>query len=199
MSNNLCVVLHDGQVYTCVTAHSLPNIIPFEPVWDPRDDYDCSPDNSQRLLSICWAYRARPWFPLIPQNPTFDGLIFGCLNHSRFSLLIEVDSNGKCILHHNIREAWVTLEQKLLWCLEHLGAGLLVPWETKLLHPPTSFGYQWSHADANLAKKVTIRSRDTFLLIATTCSWHIMTRQYHGSRSWTSILTDDPNHPIPTE
>lgn len=26
-----------------------------------------------------------------------------------------------------------------------------------------------------------------------------MTRRYHGSQSWTSILTDDPNHPLPTE
>ncbi|KAG2336320.1 hypothetical protein BDR05DRAFT_1005980 [Suillus weaverae] len=119
MSNNLCVVLCDEQVYTSLTAHLLPDIIPFKPVWDPRDDHDCSPDDSKRPLSPCWAYTACPWFPLIPQNPTFNGPIFGCLNHSWFSLLTEVDSNGKYIVHCDIQEAWVTLEQKLLWCLEY--------------------------------------------------------------------------------
>ncbi|KAG1725149.1 uncharacterized protein EDB91DRAFT_1254886 [Suillus paluster] len=176
MSNNLHVFVCDGQVYTSLTADSLPDIIPYKPLWNPRDDYNSSPDDSDSLLSTRWAYGARPWFPLIPLNPAFDGLIFGCLNHSRFLLLTEVDSQGKHVLHRDIQATWVALEQKLLWCQEHLGAGLLIPWGTKLPCPPTAFGYQQSHADANLAKKVAIRSRNTFLLIAATCSWFIMSR-----------------------
>ncbi|KAG1855262.1 hypothetical protein F4604DRAFT_1685746 [Suillus subluteus] len=200
MSNNLHVFVHDGQVYTSCTAHSLPNVIPYEPLWDPHKDHNSSPDDTDRPLSTCWAYGARPWFPLIPLNPTFDGLIFGCLNHSRFLLLTEVDSQGKHILHHDIQEKWVALEQKLLWCQEHLGAGLLIPWGTKLPCPPTAYGYQRSHTDAHLAKKVAMRSRNAFLLIAATCSWYIMTRQHHGSnRPWTAILMNDPKYPIPTE
>ncbi|KAG2748518.1 hypothetical protein P692DRAFT_201805796 [Suillus brevipes Sb2] len=66
----------------------------------------------------------------------------------------QVDGQGKHILHRDIREKWSDLEQKLLWCQERLGAGLLVPWGTLFAHAPTSFGYQRSHADARLAKKV---------------------------------------------
>ncbi|KAG1827996.1 hypothetical protein EV424DRAFT_1536997 [Suillus variegatus] len=198
--NDLQVFVHDGQVYTSLTAHSLPNIIPYEPLWDPRDDSDSSPDDSDTPLTTRWAYAARPWFPLIPLNPSFDGPIFGCLNHSRFSLLTEVDQQGKYLLHRDIRGKWHDLEQKLLWCQECLGAGLLVPWGTKLPRPPTAYGYQRSHADANLAKKVAMRSRNAFLLIATTCSWHIMSRRYRGSNhAWMSILTNDLKYPIPAE
>ncbi|KAG1756971.1 hypothetical protein EDB19DRAFT_1822175 [Suillus lakei] len=99
MSNNLRVIIRDGQVYTSLTAHSLPDIIPHEPPWDPREDYDSSPDNSNTPLTTRWAYGTRPWFPLVPLNPSFDGPIFGCLNHSRFSLLTEVDTSGRHILH----------------------------------------------------------------------------------------------------
>ncbi|KAG1901221.1 uncharacterized protein F5891DRAFT_1187916 [Suillus fuscotomentosus] len=200
MNNNLCVFARDGQVYTSLTAHSLPDAIPYESCWDPHEDYDTSPDDSDTPLTTCWAYGARLWFPLIPLNPSFDGPIFGCLNHSRFSLHTEVDNQGKHVLHRDIRGKWADLEQKLLWCQERLGAGLLIPWGTKLPRAPTTYGYQRSHADANLAKKVAIRSRNAFLLIATTCSWHIMSHHHHGSnRAWMAILTDDPHHPIPAE
>ncbi|KAG2118592.1 hypothetical protein DEU56DRAFT_918752 [Suillus clintonianus] len=182
MNNNLHVIVRDGQVYTSLTAHSLPDVIPHEPLWDPREDYDSSPDDSNTPLTTRWAYGARPWFPLVPLNPSFDGPIFGCLNHSRFSLLTEVDTSGRHILHRDIWAKWVDLEQKLLWCQERLGAGLLIPWGTKLPRPPTTYG-----------------SRDAFLLIAATCSWYIMTRRYQGANQWTAILTSDPQHPIPAE
>ncbi|KAG2062660.1 hypothetical protein BDR04DRAFT_1164831 [Suillus decipiens] len=70
-----------------------------------------------------------------------------------FFLLTEVDSQGKHILYHDTWAKWIDLEQKLLWCQEHLGAGLFILWGTKLPHAPTTYGYQWSHTDANLAKK----------------------------------------------
>jgi hypothetical protein len=167
MNNNLRVFARDGQVYTSLTTHSLPDTIPYESRWDPREDYDTSPDDSDTPLTTCWAYGARPWFPLIPLNPSFDGPIFGCLNHSRFSLHTEVDNQGKHVLHRDIWGKWADLEQKLLWCQERLGAGLLIPWGTKLPRAPTTYGYQRSHADANLAKKVAIRSRNAFLCKST--------------------------------
>ncbi|KAG1743618.1 uncharacterized protein EDB91DRAFT_1247118 [Suillus paluster] len=140
MSNNLHVIIRDGQVYTSLTAHSLPDVIPHKPPWDPHKDYNCSPNDSNTLLTTRWAYGTRPWFPLVPLNPSFDGPIFGCLNHSRFSLLTEVDPSGKHILHRDIWAKWVNLEQKLLWCQEHLGAGLFIPWGTKLPRAPN---YLW--------------------------------------------------------
>ncbi|KAG1735684.1 uncharacterized protein EDB91DRAFT_1083597 [Suillus paluster] len=199
MSNNLRVIIRDGQVYTSLITHSLPDVIPHEPPWDPHKDYDCSPDDSNTPLTTRWAYGTRPWFPLVPLNPSFDGPIFGCLNHSRFSLLTEVDPSGKHILHRDIQAKWVNLEQKLLGCQERLGAGLFIPWGTKLPRAPTTYGYQWSHADASIAKKVAIRSCDAFLLIAATCSWYIMSRRYQGANQWTAILMSDPRHPIPAE
>ncbi|KIK32507.1 hypothetical protein CY34DRAFT_19002 [Suillus luteus UH-Slu-Lm8-n1] len=200
MSNDLHVFVRDGQVYTSLTALLLPDVIPYEPPWDPWEDYDRSPDDSDTPLTTRWAYGTRPWFPLIPLNPSFNGPIFECLNHSRFLLLTEVDTQGKHILHCDIRGKWVDLEQKLLWCMERLGAGLLIPWGTKLPRPPTAYGYQRSHTDANLAKKVAMRSCNAFLLIAATCSWHIMSRQYRNpGHAWTALLTDDPKYPIPAE
>jgi hypothetical protein len=117
-------------------------------------------------------YAARPWLPLVPLNPDFDGPIFACLNHSAFSLQTEVDGQGKYILHRDIREKWSDLEQKLLWCQECLGVGLLVPWGTLFACAPTSFGYQRSHADARLAKKVALRSRNAFLCTSIPFSLH---------------------------
>ncbi|KAG1719953.1 uncharacterized protein EDB91DRAFT_1089034 [Suillus paluster] len=192
MSNNLCVIVRDGQVYTSLTTHSLPDIIPHEPPWDPHEDYNCSANDSNMPLTTCWVYRTRPWFPLVPLNLSFDGPIL-------FSLLTEVDPSGKHILHCNIRAKWLDLEQKLLWCQEHLGAGLFIPWGAKLPRAPTTYGYQQLHADANIAKKVAIRSSDAFLLIAATCSWYIMSCRYQGANQWMAILTSDPQHPIPTE
>ncbi|KAG1844362.1 hypothetical protein F4604DRAFT_1937555 [Suillus subluteus] len=200
MSNDLHVLVRDGQVYTSLTTHSLPDVLPHEPPWDPREDYNYSPNDSTTPLTTCWAYGTHLWFPLVPLNPRFDGPIFGCLNHSRFSLLTEVDPQGKHILHRDIRAKWADLEQKMLWCMEHLGAGLFILWGTKLPCAPTTYGYQRWHTDANLAKKIAVRSHDAFLLIAATCSWYIMSRQYQGSdRAWMAILMGDPQHPIPVE
>lgn len=216
-TTSLKVFCRDDKVYTSLTAHSLPEAIPHQPAWDPRDPHDSSPDDSDTPLTTRWAYAARPWLPLVPLNPDFDGPIFACLNHSAFSLRIEVDRQGKYILHRDIREKWRDLEQKLLWCQERLGAGLLVPWGTLFARAPTSYGYQRSHVDARLAKKVALRSRNSFLCtsipfslhctvadillaIVAICTWHIMSRRYRGSdRAWISLLTDDPTYPIPAE
>jgi len=100
--------------FTSLTVSFLPDDIPYEPAWDPRDDHDSSPDDTTSPLTTRWAYAARPWFPLVPLNPSFDGPIFECLNHSMFSLRTELNSQEKHILHHNIRESWVELEKKLL-------------------------------------------------------------------------------------
>jgi len=163
MPRDLNIFVRDEKIFTSLTASFLPDDIPYEPAWDPRDDHDSSPDDTTSPLTTRWAYAARPWFPLVPLNPSFDGPIFECLNHSMFSLRTELNSQGKHILHHNIRESWVELEKKLLWCQELLGAGLLVPWETKLPRPPAQYGYQRSHSDAKLAKKVALKSRNAFL------------------------------------
>lgn len=163
MTSDLKVFVRGEKVYTSFTATLLPEVLPYLPSWDPREDYDYSPDDSETPLTPRWAYRARPWFPLVPLNPVFDGPIFDCLNHSRFSLRTEVDRQGKYMLHREIREKWHDLEQKLLWCLGRLGAGLYVPWSTILPRAPTTYGYQRSHADAKLAIKVALRSRNAFL------------------------------------
>ncbi|KAG1890841.1 hypothetical protein F4604DRAFT_1913655 [Suillus subluteus] len=132
MTGNLNIFVREEDIYTSLTTSFLPDIIPHQPIWDPRDNHDASPDDSNSPLTTRWAYGARPWFPLIPLDPTFDGPIFECLNHSIFSLRTELDSGGKHILHRDIREKWCELEHKLLWCQEILGAGLLIPWGTIL-------------------------------------------------------------------
>ncbi|KAG1859698.1 hypothetical protein F4604DRAFT_1930676 [Suillus subluteus] len=161
MSNDLHVLVRDGQVYTSLTTHSLPDVLPREPPWDPREDYNYSPDDSTTPLTH---------------------YLLGVRNS--FSLLTEVDPQGKHILHRDFRAKWADLEQKMLWCMEHLGAGLFILWGTKLPCAPTTYGYQRWHTDANLAKKIAIRSRDAFL-----CS----------NRTWMAILMGDPQHPIPAE
>ncbi|KAG1889726.1 uncharacterized protein F5891DRAFT_1198441 [Suillus fuscotomentosus] len=163
MPSQLNIFVREGKIYTSLNASSLPDDIPHEPVWDPRDDHDTSPDDSTSPLTTRWVYAARPWFPLIPLNPSFDGPIFECLNHSMFSLYTEVDSQGKHLLHRDIREKWRELEQKLLWCQELLGAGLLIPWGTVLPRAPSQYGYLRSHSDTKLAKKVALRLRNAFL------------------------------------
>ncbi|KAG1833610.1 hypothetical protein DFJ58DRAFT_847796 [Suillus subalutaceus] len=167
------------DVYTSPTAHLLPDVIPYEPLWDPREDHNSSPDDTDRPLSTCWVYGACLWFPLIPLNPTFDGPIFGWLNHSRFSLLMEVDSQGKHVLHHDIREKWVALEQKLLWCQEHL---------VTYRHEPCKKGRN------EVVEHISMH------VIAATRSWYIMTHRHHSSNCpWTAILTNGPKYPIPAE
>ncbi|KAG2120409.1 uncharacterized protein F5147DRAFT_785142 [Suillus discolor] len=186
MTAKLNIFVREEKIYTSLNASFLPNNIPHEPVWDPRDDHDSSPDDSTSPLTTRWAYAACPWFPLVPLNPNFDGPIFECLNHSMFSLYTE--------------EKWRELEQKLLWCQELLGAGLLIPWGTVLPRAPSQYGYLRSHSDAKLAKKVTLRLRNAFLLIAAACSWHIMSRLYHRSNHpWMALLIDNPRCPIPAE
>ncbi|KAG2126380.1 uncharacterized protein EDB93DRAFT_1257529 [Suillus bovinus] len=199
-TTSLKVFCHDDKVYTSLTADSLPEAIPHWPAWDLHDTHDSLPDDSDTPLTTCWAYAARPWLPLVPLNPDFDGPIFACLNYSAFLLRVEVDRQGEYILHRDIRGKWHNLEQKLLWCQDHLGAGLLVPWGTLFAHAPTSYGYQRSHADARLAKKVALRPHNTFSSIVAICTWHIMSCQYQGSdHAWVSLLTDDPMYPIPAE
>ncbi|KIK32823.1 hypothetical protein CY34DRAFT_110832 [Suillus luteus UH-Slu-Lm8-n1] len=202
MTGQLNIFVREENVFTSFTASFLPNQIPYEPAWDPWDDHDTSPDDSTSPLTTRWAYAARPWFPLVPLNAHFDGAIFECLNHSIFSLYTEVNSKGKHMLHRDIREKWYELEQKLLWCLEILGAGLLIPWGTVLPRAPSQYGYLRSHSDAKLAKKVALRSRNAFLrlVIAAACSWHIMSHLYHGSNHpWMALLIDHPTCPIPAE
>ncbi|KAG1765883.1 hypothetical protein EV702DRAFT_1050871 [Suillus placidus] len=122
MTGQLNVFVCEETIYTSLNAS---DAISHEPVWDTQDDHDSSPDDSTSPLTTRWAYPACSWFAFIPLNPNFDSPIFECLNHSMWSLSTELDSQGKLILHHNIREKWCELEQKLLWCQELLGAGLL--------------------------------------------------------------------------
>ncbi|KAG2108788.1 hypothetical protein BD769DRAFT_1675188 [Suillus cothurnatus] len=181
MPCDLNIFMRNKKIFTSLTASFLPDDIPYKPAWDPRDDHNSSLDDTTSPLTTRWAYAAHPWFPLVPLNPSFNGPIFECLNHSMFSLCTELNSQGKHILHHDIRESWVELEKKLLWCQELLGAGLLVPWETKLPCPPAQYGYQRSHSDAKLTKKVALKSHNAFLLIAT------------------ALLIDNSRCPIPAE
>ncbi|KAG2368975.1 hypothetical protein BDR07DRAFT_1477607 [Suillus spraguei] len=147
MIRHLNIFLWEQKIYTSFTASSLPDDIPFEPVWDPWDEHDSSLDDLNTPLTTRWVYKTHPWLPIIPLNPTFDESIFECLNHSMFSLCTELNSHGKHILHCDIREKWHKLEQKLLLCQELLGTGLLIPWFTALTHAPTQYGYLRSHAD----------------------------------------------------
>ncbi|KAG2756742.1 hypothetical protein P692DRAFT_20868382 [Suillus brevipes Sb2] len=158
MTGQLKIFVQEEKVFTSLTASFLPEKIPHEPAWDPRDDHNTSPDDSTSPLTTRWAYATRPWFPLVPLNPHFNGPIFETLNHLIFSLYTEVNSNGKHMLHRDIREKWHKLEQKLLWCLEILGAGLLVPWGTLLPRTPSQYGYLRSHTDVKLAKKVAVET-----------------------------------------
>ncbi|KAG2131227.1 hypothetical protein BD769DRAFT_1386892 [Suillus cothurnatus] len=200
MTHELKVFVRDGKVFTSLTADFLPKVIPYQPPWNPRDDHDYAPNDSDVPLTPRWAYASRPWFPVVPLNPRFDGPIFECLNHTRFSLRTEVDAQGKHMLHHDIRGRWYELEKKLIWCQERLGAGMFVPWGTVLPSAPATFGYLRSHENAKLAIKVALRSRNAFLLIGAACTWHIMSRRYRGSnRPWMSVLTDDRECPIPAE
>ncbi|KAG2092396.1 hypothetical protein BD769DRAFT_1395449 [Suillus cothurnatus] len=200
MPCDLNIFVCNKKIFTSLTVSFLPDDIPYEPAWDPRDDHNSSPDDTTSPLTTRWAYAAHPWYPLVPLNPSFNGPIFECLNHSMFSLHTELNSQGKHILHHDIRESWVELEKKLLWCQELLGAGLLVPWETKLPRPPAQYGYQRSHSDTELTKKVALKSHNAFLLIATVCSWYIMSRQYCGSNCpWKALLIDNSRCPIPAK
>ncbi|KAG2069912.1 hypothetical protein BDR04DRAFT_1156070 [Suillus decipiens] len=104
MTWQLNVFVQEQKIFTSFTTSFPPDDIPFEPVWDPQDKHNSSPDDPNSPLTTRWAYKTHPWFPLIPLNPKFNGPIFECLNHSIFSLCTELNGQGKHILHRDIRE-----------------------------------------------------------------------------------------------
>ena len=100
----------------------------------------------------------------MPTHPRYEGPIFECLNHTRYSLCTEhVSGSGLHILHHDIRKKWEELEAKLLWCLQLLGTEWYVPMSHRLLLPPSSYGYKALHTDASLTWKVALRLHNAFL------------------------------------
>lgn len=164
MAPDLRVFIHEGQIFTSFQASSIPAVIPPIPrPWNPVLESDYSSDNIKDALTTQWAYETRPWFPVIPQNPVFDGAIFGCLNHSYYSVPIEATPDGRYILRRDVREEWQTLEQQLTWCQGRLAVNMYLPWYCRLPRTPRECGYLRSHVDVSLAKKVALRSRDAFL------------------------------------
>ncbi|KAG1718991.1 hypothetical protein EDD22DRAFT_963485 [Suillus occidentalis] len=201
MNHKLHVFRHEGQLFTSINASSPPAAIPPIPrPWNPALESDSSSDNIKDVLTTQWAYETRPWFPLIPTNPVFDGAVFGCLNHSFYSLPIESTADGRYILRGDVRQQWETLEHKLLWCQGRLATNMHFPWYGQCPRAPRDYGYLRSHVDATLAKKVALRSRDAFLGISALCTYFIMTRRYrpHREATWTSLLTNDARCPIPS-
>ncbi|KAG2045874.1 hypothetical protein BDR06DRAFT_1015224, partial [Suillus hirtellus] len=183
MNHKLHVFMHEGQCFTSLNASSLPAAVPPIPrPWNPVLESDSSSDNIKDVLTTQWAYETRPWFPLIPTNPVFDGAVFSCLNHSFYSLPIESTLDGRYVLRGDVRQQWQSLEQKLIWCQGRLATNMHFP------------------CDMMLAKKVALRSRDAFLGISAICTYFIMTRRYrpHNESTWTSILTNDARCPIPS-
>ncbi|KAG2746306.1 hypothetical protein P692DRAFT_20876411 [Suillus brevipes Sb2] len=176
MAPDLHVFIHEGQIFTSFQASSIPAVIPPIPrPWNPALESDYLSDNIKDALTTQWAYKLHPWFPVIPQNPVFDGAIFG-----------------------DVREEWQTLEQQLTWCQGHLAVNMFLPWYCRPPQAPRECGYLRSHVDVSLAKKVALRSRDVFLGIAALCTYFIMAHQYrpHDDPDWTSLLTKDPQCPI---
>jgi hypothetical protein len=160
----LRVFVHAERIFTSFNASSLPATIPPIPrPWNPYLKSDSSPDNIKDALATQWAYETRPWFPHIAAKPHFDGAVFGCLNHSLYSLPIASTPDGRYILREDVRREWESLEQKLLWCQQRLAVNIHFPWYVQPPRPPRDYGYLRSHADAKLAKKVAMRSRDAFL------------------------------------
>lgn len=169
-SKQLHVLVHDsGKVFTSLTAWSLPATIPDQSRPDEEGD--------MKMLTTQWAYEARPWYPLVPSQPVFDGPIFSCLNHSFYSLHTELLSNKRYRIRPEIGLAWENLEKQLLWCQKRLGHGIDVPW-AKMARPPSEFGYSRSQVDAKTAKKVALRSRDAFLgMDSVVCTCYISTHR----------------------
>ncbi|KAG2336180.1 hypothetical protein BDR05DRAFT_1006106 [Suillus weaverae] len=157
----LHVLVHDsGKVFTSLTSSSLPATIPDQSLPDEEGD--------MKMLTTQWAYETRPWYPLVPSQPVFDGPIFSCLNHSFYLLDTELLSNNRYRIHPEIGLAWEKLEKQLIWCQKCLGHGIDVPW-AKMARSPCEFRYSRSQVDAKMAKKVALRSRDAFLGIAAVC------------------------------
>ncbi|KAG1889264.1 hypothetical protein F4604DRAFT_2015519 [Suillus subluteus] len=196
----LRVFTHEGRIFMSLNASFLPATIPPIPrPWNPALESDSSPDNIKDALTTQWAYETCPWFPLIATSPDFSGAVFACLNHSLYSLPIESTPDGRYMLRGDVRREWESLEQKLLWCSQQLAVNMHFPWYGQAPRPPKDYGYLRSHANARLAKKVALRSRDAFLGISALCTYFIMARQYrphNDSASWTSLLTNDPRCPI---
>jgi hypothetical protein len=160
----LRVFTHEGRIFTSLNVSFLPATIPPIPrPWNPALESDSSPDNIKEPLTTQWAYETRPWFPLIATSPDFSGAVFACLNHSLYSLPVESTPDGCYMLRGDVQREWESLEQKLLWCSQRLAVNIHFPWDGQAPRPPKDYGYLRSHADARLAKKVTLRSRDTFL------------------------------------
>ncbi|KAG2751382.1 hypothetical protein P692DRAFT_20872481 [Suillus brevipes Sb2] len=81
MTGQLNIFVREEKVFTSLTASFLPDKIPYEPVWDPQDNHDTSPDDSTSplttLSSRSWhitsrLYRGsnRPWMALLIDHPT---------------------------------------------------------------------------------------------------------------------------------
>lgn len=163
MASGLKIFVHDDKIYTSRNATYFPDNVPHLAHFDPREDHDWSPDDTERPLKTYWAFTSHAWFPLVPRNPRYEGPIFECLNHTRYLLCTEHVGNGQHILHRDIREKWDTLETKLQLCLRLLGAGWYAPLSYRPPLPPSQYGYKASHADASLTQKVALRLRNAFL------------------------------------
>ena len=162
------IFLHDdGEVYTSLTARHIPQVVPYLGPWDPKEDHDWCPRDIKSQLAPLWAFSTHPWLPVVVLNPTFQGPIFECLNHSRYSIDIEPDGRGRFMLHREIRQKWHDLEEKMMWCLTSLLRGWFVPLSTVLPQPPSKYSYQDSQVDAKYAAKLAIRSCDAFVCKST--------------------------------
>lgn len=162
----LRVFMHEDQIFTSFNTSLLPATIPPIPrPWNPYLESDHSSDNIKDALTTQWAYETHPWFPLIASNPHFNGAVFACLNHLLYSLPIESTPDGRYILHGDVRREWQSLEQKLLWCLQWLAVYIHFPWYCQAPRPPKGYWYLRPQVNAKLAKKVALRSCDTFLSI----------------------------------
>jgi hypothetical protein len=177
----LHILVHDsGEVFTSLTSRSLPATIPDQSLPDEEDD--------MKMLTTQWAYETRPWYPLVPSQPVFDGPIFSCLNQSFYSLDTELLSNNHYRIRPEIGLAWENLENQLRWCQKLLGHGIDVPW-AKMARPPSEFGYSRSQVDTKMAKKVALRSRDVFLgMNSVVCFCYLLTHRSIRHSSCLHIL-----------
>jgi hypothetical protein len=185
MNHKLHVYTHEGRLFTSFNTSSPPAVIPPIPrPWNPALESDSSSDNIKDVLTTQWAYETRPWFPLIPINPVFDGAVFSCLNHSFYSLPIESTPDGRYILCGDVRRQWETLEHKLLWCQGRLATNMHFPWYGQFPRAPRDYGYLRSHVDVTLAKKVALRSRDAFLGVCWSRSYALIIWTHHVHSHW---------------
>ncbi|KAG2339629.1 hypothetical protein BDR05DRAFT_1003138 [Suillus weaverae] len=182
MAPDLRVFIHEERIFTSFHASLHPAVIPPIPrPWNPVLESDSFSDNIRDTLTT--------------------HAIFGCLNHSYYSIPIEATPDGRYILCKDIREEWQILEQHLTWCQGCLSANMHLPWYCQPPRAPRDYRYLRSHINVNLAKKVALRSSDAFIGTATLCTYFIMAHQYrphNGPSDWTTLLTKDPQCPIPS-